>query len=111
MWKLDQKVALVTGGSRGIGRAAVLALSRAGAAVAINYTRNRDAAEQLLGEIEGAGGRGLIVQGDVAVLEDCERMVRLSLEHFNRIDILINNAGIIRDNLLIRMKPEEWREV
>lgn len=111
MWKLDHKVALITGGSRGIGRAAALALSRAGASVVINYHRSRAAAEQLLGEIERAGGRGLIVQGDVSLFEDCERAVRLSLEHFHKIDILINNAGIIRDNLLIRMKPEEWREV
>lgn len=111
MLNLDHKVAMVTGSSRGIGRAAALALSRAGAAVVINYVRHRAAAEQLLGEIERAGGRGLLVQADVAVYGDCERMVRLSLEHFNRIDILINNAGINRDNLLIRMKPEEWREV
>lgn len=111
MWRLDQKVALITGASRGIGRAAALALSRAGAAVVINYHRSCGAAEQLLGEIEVSGGRGLIVQGNVALYEDCERMVRLSLEHFHKIDILINNAGINRDNLLIRMKPEEWREV
>lgn len=111
MLNLDHKVAMVTGSSRGIGRAAALALSRAGAAVVINYARNRAAAEQLLDEIERAGGRGLVVQADVAVYEDCERMVRLSLEHFERVDILINNAGINRDNLLIRMKPEEWREV
>lgn len=111
MLNLDNKVAIVTGGSRGIGRATVTALSRAGAAVVINYARNREAAEQLLGEVERAGGRGLAVQADVALYEDCEKLVRASLEHFKRIDILINNAGVNRDNLLIRMKPEEWHQV
>lgn len=111
MFKLDGKVALVTGGSRGIGRAAVAALSQAGAAVAINYARNRAAAEQLLAEVERAGGQGLIIQADVAEYGDCEKMVRATLERFKRVDILINNAGINRDNLLIRMKPEEWQEV
>ncbi|MGB3915437.1 MAG: SDR family NAD(P)-dependent oxidoreductase, partial [Dethiobacteria bacterium] len=111
MLKLDNKVALVTGSSRGIGRATVLALSRAGAAVVINYARNREAAEQLLAEVEGAGGQGLVVQADVSVYEESEKLVRASLEHFNRIDILVNNAGVNRDNLLIRMKPEEWHEV
>lgn len=111
MLKLDNKVALVTGSSRGIGRATVLALSRAGAAVVINYARNREAAEQLLAEVEGAGGQGLVVQADVSVYGESEKLVRASLEHFNRIDILVNNAGVNRDNLLIRMKPEEWHEV
>jgi 3-oxoacyl-[acyl-carrier protein] reductase len=111
MLKLDNKVALVTGSSRGIGRATVLALARAGSAVVINYARNREAAEQLLDEVEGAGGRGLVVQADVSVYGESEKLVRASLEHFNRIDILVNNAGVNRDNLLIRMKPEEWHEV
>jgi 3-oxoacyl-[acyl-carrier protein] reductase len=109
--KLDGKIAIVTGGSRGIGRAAVLALARAGAAVVINYARSDTAARQVLEEVEQAGGRGAVVQADVADYTACEKLVQSSLDHFQRIDILINNAGITRDNLLARMKPEEWQDV
>jgi 3-oxoacyl-[acyl-carrier protein] reductase len=108
---LNGKTAIVTGGSRGIGRAAVLALARAGAAVVINYARSDTAARQVLEEVEQAGGRGAVVQADVADYASCEKLVQSALDHFQRIDILINNAGITRDNLLARMKPEEWQEV
>lgn len=108
---MEGKTALVTGGSRGIGRAAVLALARAGAAVVINYAKNEAAARQVLAEVEQAGGRGAVVQADVADYASCEKLVQSTLDHFQRIDILINNAGITRDNLLARMKPEEWSEV
>jgi 3-oxoacyl-[acyl-carrier protein] reductase len=108
---LEGKVAIVTGGSRGIGRAAALALSRAGAAVVVNYARNDEAARQVVAEVEQAGGRGIAVQADVADYQACEALVQSALDHFKRIDILINNAGITRDNLLARMKPDEWQEV
>lgn len=108
---LAGKTALVTGASRGIGRAAALALARAGAAVVINYARSDKEARQVLEEIERAGGRAALAQADVADYRACEGLVQSALDHFQRIDILINNAGVTRDNLLARMKPEEWREV
>ncbi|MEW5785394.1 MAG: 3-oxoacyl-[acyl-carrier-protein] reductase [Bacillota bacterium] len=108
---LEGKTALVTGGSRGIGRAAVMALARAGATVALNYSRGEAAALQVLAEVEAAGGRGIAVQGDVADYPACENLVQSVLDQFRRIDILINNAGITRDNLLIRMKETEWQDV
>jgi 3-oxoacyl-[acyl-carrier protein] reductase len=108
---LDGKVAVVTGGSRGIGRAAVLALARAGAAVVINYARTASAAREVLAEVEQNGGRGITVQADVTSYESCENLIQLALDHFKRVDILINNAGITRDNLLVRMKPDEWHDV
>ena len=108
---LAGKTALVTGASRGIGRAAALALARAGAAVVINYARSDKEARLVLEEIEQAGGRAALAQADVADYQACENMVQCALDHFQRIDILINNAGVTRDNLLARMKPEEWREV
>ena len=108
---LSDKVAIVTGGSRGIGRATALELARAGAAVVINYARNPQAAEEIKVEIERTGGRAAIYQADVTAFNACQNLVQRALDHFQRIDILINNAGINRDNLLMRMKPEEWREV
>jgi 3-oxoacyl-[acyl-carrier protein] reductase len=108
---LQGKVALVTGGSRGIGRAVVLALARAGAAVVINYHREEEAAADVLREVEARGGRGLLYQADVTQAAACEKMIRAALDHFGRIDILINNAGIRRDNLLALMKPEDWEAV
>jgi 3-oxoacyl-[acyl-carrier protein] reductase len=108
---LEGKTALVTGASRGIGRAAALALAQAGAAVVINYARSDKEARLVLEEIEQAGGRAALAQADVADYQACENLVQCALDHFQRIDILINNAGITRDNLLARMKPDEWQEV
>ncbi|NLJ56094.1 MAG: 3-oxoacyl-[acyl-carrier-protein] reductase [Firmicutes bacterium] len=108
---LQGKVALVTGGSRGIGRAIVLALARAGAAVAINYHRQEGAAAEVLQEVESRGGRGLLCQADVTLPEACEKMIGAVLANFGRIDILINNAGIRRDNLLALLKIEDWETV
>lgn len=108
---LKGKVALVTGGSRGIGRATVLALAGAGAAVAINYAVNVAAAEQTLQQVREAGGQGMIIRADVSDYQACEEMVRTVLDRFQRIDVLVNNAGVTRDNLLVRMKPEEWDTV
>jgi 3-oxoacyl-[acyl-carrier protein] reductase len=104
-------VALVTGGSRGIGREIVLALARAGAAVAINYQKRDDAAEAVLQEVSELGAKGLLYKADVTQLQECEKMVKATLEHFGRIDILINNAGIRRDNILALMKTEDWEVV
>lgn len=111
MKPLHDRVALVTGGSRGIGRAIVAALSRAGAAVAINYRNNRKAAGEVLEEVVSGGGKGLLVEADVADFQACAGMIKEVIDHFGHIDILVNNAGITRDNLLARMKREEWDDV
>jgi len=105
---LAGKVALVTGGSRGIGKAIVLALAGAGAKVVINYQQNAAAAEQALEEIKRAGGEGMLYRADVTVLEECESMIKAAIDHFGRIDILVNNAGVRRDNLLALLKEEDW---
>lgn len=108
---LHGKVALVTGGSRGIGRAIVLALARAGADVVINYQNKDEAARAVLAEVETAGAAGLLCKADVTRLPECEKMVNAALAHFGRIDILINNAGVRRDNILALMKTEDWEVV
>ncbi len=105
---LAGKVALVTGGSRGIGKAIVLTLAGAGAKVVINYQQNAAAAEQALEEIKRAGGEGMLYRADVTVLEECESMIKAAIDHFGRIDILVNNAGVRRDNLLALLKEEDW---
>ena len=101
---LDGKTALVTGGSRGIGRAIALKLASEGAAVAINYAGNAKAAEDVKATIEAAGGKAMVVQADVSNGESVEAMVKEVVDAFGGIDILVNNAGITRDGLLMRMK-------
>ncbi|SEN15430.1 3-oxoacyl-[acyl-carrier-protein] reductase [Lihuaxuella thermophila] len=108
---LTGKVAVVTGGSRGIGRAVAITLAQAGADVAIFYAGNRAAAEQTIAEIEKAGRKGLALQVDVSMAEQVESAMKEVMASFGRIDILVNNAGITRDNLLMRMKEEEWDQV
>lgn len=108
---LTGKVALVTGGSRGIGRAICLELAREGAKVVVNYAGSQGAAEEVVAAIKELGGQAVAVQGDVASSEDAEKMVAATIETFGGIDILVNNAGITRDNLLIRMKEEDWDAV
>ncbi|MCZ0755344.1 3-oxoacyl-[acyl-carrier-protein] reductase [Anoxybacillus sp. J5B_2022] len=108
---LQGKVALVTGASRGIGRAIALELARQGAKVAVNYAGSEAKAKEVVEEIEKMGGEAFAVQADVANGEAVEQMVKEVVERFGRIDILVNNAGITRDNLLMRMKEEEWDDV
>ena len=109
--QLEGKIALVTGASRGIGRAIAVALAAAGADVAVNYAGNKAAAEAVAAEIEAMGRKVLLLQGDVAQLEVCTEMIDAVIKEFGRIDILVNNAGITRDNLLMRMKEEDWDAV
>ncbi|RKQ83623.1 3-oxoacyl-[acyl-carrier-protein] reductase [Brockia lithotrophica] len=109
--ELAERVALVTGASRGIGRAIALELARGGARVLVVYRGRRDAAEAVVEAIRGLGSEALAEQGDVSRPEEADRLVSLALERFGRLDILVNNAGITRDNLLLRMKDEEWEEV
>ena len=108
---LASKVALVTGGARGIGRAISVALARQGAAVVVNYQSSAAAAEALCQEILESGGRAIAVAGDVGAAEDADRLVGATIGHFDRIDILVNNAGVVRDRLLLRMSDEDWDEV
>ena len=105
------RVAIVTGGTRGIGRAIVLELARRGADVAFNYAKSADAANSLQQELETLNVRALAVQCDVANTEAAAAMVKEVKEAFGRIDFLVNNAGVTRDNLILRMKEEEWDEV
>jgi 3-oxoacyl-[acyl-carrier protein] reductase len=108
---LSGKAALVTGGSRGIGRAVALALASCGARVVVNYKSNAGAAEEVVRAIRDAGGEAAGVQGDVAASGDAERLIAATLEQFGRIDLLVNNAGITRDTLLLRMKDDDFDQV
>ncbi len=105
--KLEGKVALVTGGAQGIGRAIALALAREGAKVVLADI-NLEKAQETGREIESLGREALAVGGNVASAKDAENMVNQTLERFGRLDILVNNAGITRDQLLLRMKEEDW---
>lgn len=109
--ELAGQVALVTGASRGLGKATALALADAGAHVAINYVRNAEAAEAVVAQIEERGGRGLAVRADVGSSAEVEQLFTQVLAEFGRLDVLVNNAGITRDALLVRMKEDDWDAV
>jgi 3-oxoacyl-[acyl-carrier protein] reductase len=112
MFDLSGKTALVTGGSRGLGRAISLAFARQGADVAVNYRGNAAAADEVVAEIATLGRRAITVQGDTSAgREACEAIVKAAIDGFGAIDILVNNAGITRDNLLVRMDADEWDSV
>ena len=108
---LDGKTALVTGASRGIGRAIALCLAAEGARVAINYAGNVKAAEEVKAVIEAAGGTAILCQADIADSAAVEAMIADVVKEFGAIDILVNNAGITRDTLLMRMKDEDFAKV
>ena len=108
---MSGKVALVTGASRGIGRAVALRLARCGAKVAISDRRSAAEAEEAAREICSQGGECLVVQADVSLAADVERMVKETEQAFVRIDILVNNAGLNRDTLILRMSEEDWDQV
>jgi len=108
--RLAGKTALVTGGSRGIGRAIVWALAREGAKVAFVYHSNREAAEQVVSELALDQREVIAFQADVKSKPEADRVVEQVLEKWGKIDILVNNAGVIRDGLLATMSPENWRE-
>lgn len=114
---LEARVALVTGSSRGLGRAVALKLAQRGAAVVVNYVQtpeevqNQEEAEGVVAAIQEAGGRALAVAGDVSIPVEVESLVEAALSAFGRLDILVNNAGITRDELLLRMSEAQWDQV
>lgn len=105
------KVAFITGATRGIGRAIALELAKEGYNIALNYRTENEALESLKKEISEIGVECYPVQGDVSKAEDAERMTKEIIEHFEQIDVLVNNAGITKDNLILRMKEEEFTDV
>ena len=107
---LQGKVAVVTGGSRGIGRAVATVLAREGAVITL-CARDRVLLEKVAAELESLGAQALAVQADVTRASEVEQMIGACVERFGQVDILVNNAGITRDNLLLRMKDEEWDAV
>lgn len=108
---LAGQIALVTGASRGIGRAIALQLAEAGAEVVVNYASSPDAADAVVKEIESGGGKAYALQADVGDEEAVDALIKTVLERSGRIDVLINNAGITRDGLLMRMKAADWNAV
>ena len=111
MFRLDGKVAIVTGGTRGIGRAISLSLAKAGARVVVNYLSNEETAEETAKELSKAGAEYLLVQGDASKNENALRLVDEAQKQFGQLDILVNNAGRTADNILLRMTEEEWDSV
>ncbi|KAL8550650.1 hypothetical protein ACS0TY_009171 [Phlomoides rotata] len=109
--KVEAPVVVVTGASRGIGRAIALALGKSGCKVLVNYARSSKEAEEVCKEIEASGGQALTFGGDVSKEEDVGLMIKTAMDAWGTVDILINNAGITRDALLMRMKKSQWQEV
>ncbi|XP_044966269.1 3-oxoacyl-[acyl-carrier-protein] reductase 4-like [Hordeum vulgare subsp. vulgare] len=109
--ELEAPVVVVTGASRGIGKAVALALGKAGCKVLVNYARSSKEAEAVSEEIEASGGQAITFGGDVSKEADVESMMKAALDKWGTIDILVNNAGITRDTLLMRMKKSQWQDV
>lgn len=105
------KVALITGANRGIGKQIAITLAKQGFNIAINYRTANDSLNETVKEIESHGVQCLAVQGDVSVFEDCENMTKQVIEKFGKIDVLVNNAGITKDMLFMRMKQEDFKQV
>ncbi|MEK3935113.1 3-oxoacyl-[acyl-carrier-protein] reductase [Sporosarcina sp. FSL W7-1349] len=111
MARFEGKAAIVTGASRGIGREIALLLGKEGARVAVNYSGSKEKADEVVGLIQEAGGEAFAIQADVSDADSVKNMVDETLKTFGSIDILVNNAGITKDNLLMRMKEDEWDDV
>lgn len=111
MGRFEGKAAIVTGASRGIGREIALLLGQEGAKVAVNYSGSQEKAEEVVQSIREAGGEAFAVQADVSNSDSVKNMVDETIESFGSVDILVNNAGITKDNLLMRMKEDEWDDV
>lgn len=109
--RLQGQVAVVTGASRGIGRAAALALAAEGATVVVNYASSSQAADAVVAEITATGNEAVALQADVAQADQVDALFNTVMEKYGRVDVLVNNAGIARDTLLLRMKLEDWQAV
>ena len=105
------RIALITGASRGIGRSIALKLAESGHKIAINYNSHKEDAEKVLKEVESLGSEGIIVKANVSKLNEVQEMINFVEENLGNIEILYNNAGIISDSLLMRMKPEDFDRV
>ncbi len=109
--KLDSKIALVTGSSRGVGKAVALGFAKNGADLVINYTSNQDAADSVVSEIQSMGRKAIAVKADVAALSDVNDLVNAAVDTFGRLDILVNNAGFTRPAMMVKMSEEQWDQV
>ena len=109
--ELTGKTAVVTGGSRGIGKAVALKLAELGANIVVNYTKNPEKAQEVINTIEGMGLKAMAIKADVSNSAEVDELFRRVEENFSTIDILVNNAGITRDTLLVKMKEEDWDNV
>ncbi len=107
----NEKTVIVTGGSRGIGRAIALDFAKSGANVVVNYNSNAEKAEGVVKEVEALGAKGLAVQCDVSKQEDVDTLLKSAVDTFGKVDILVNNAGITKDTLILRMKEDDWDRV
>jgi 3-oxoacyl-[acyl-carrier protein] reductase len=110
-FSLENKVALVTGGSRGIGRAIALEFAARGAAVVVNYNKSPESAEEVVKKIQAAGGKAAAFQADVSDFKQAEALVKFAIETFGDLSILVNNAGITRDQLIMMMPESDWDAV
>lgn len=108
---MNDQVAIVTGSSRGIGKAIAARLARDGFKVVINYHRSQEQAEQVLNEITAAGGQGVVIGADVSKSSEAQQLVDSALDVYGRVDVLINNAGINKDQLMVRISDEEWQQL
>jgi len=111
MYRLDEKVAIVTGASRGIGRAIAVDLARHGATVVVNFNRSPEEAHKVVAEILAAGGKADAVQADVSKPDQAEALIQAAIDHFGSLDILVNNAGTTRDQLIMKLSEDDWDTV
>lgn len=111
MAQLTDRIAVVTGGSRGIGRAVALELAKRGATVVVNYQQNAEAANQVVESITGSGGTAIAVQADVATEEGANGLIKAAIETYGKLDILVNNAGVTRDNVIMMMSADDFDAV
>lgn len=108
---MQERVAIITGSSRGIGRATALGFARSGYRVVVNYHRNREQAEQVLQEVEALGSSGILLGADVSQPQEAQDLIEKGVKEFGRVDVLVNNAGINHDQLMIWIQDDEWKRV
>ena len=109
--KLKDKVALVTGSSRGVGRSIAVGFAQAGAKVVVNYTSNEKAGIEVADSIKALGSEAILVKADVAQKADVDKLIKATIDQFGKIDILVNNAGFTRPNMMLKMTEQEWDQV